>query len=92
VTLAGTHGRLERSATLGFAMATFPLPVAMRVGDVILMNLLASASAQEAEWIHVHTRGTIGARIAEMTPDKRSQLNWSMQHHLSGGLNGSLQH
>src|SRR5205085_4691656 len=24
VTLAGTHGGLERSATLGFAMATFP--------------------------------------------------------------------
>ena len=36
VSLAGTHGGLERSATLGFAMATFPLPVAIRVGDVFL--------------------------------------------------------
>jgi hypothetical protein len=35
VTIAGTHGGLERSATLGFAMATFPLPAATRVFDVI---------------------------------------------------------
>jgi hypothetical protein len=35
VTIAGTHGGLERSATLGFAMATFPLPAATRVSDVI---------------------------------------------------------
>jgi hypothetical protein len=44
VTLVGTHGGLERSATLGFAMATFPLPVATRVGDVIPVRLLESAS------------------------------------------------
>jgi len=48
VTLAGTHGGLERSATLGFAMATFPLPVAIRVGDVIPARLLESASARKA--------------------------------------------
>jgi hypothetical protein len=47
VTLAGTHGGLERSATLGFVMATFPLPVAIRVGDVIPTNLLDSASARK---------------------------------------------
>ena len=47
VTLAGTHGGLERSATLGFAMATFPLPVATRVGDVIPARLLESASARK---------------------------------------------
>jgi len=47
VTLAGTHGGLERSATLGFAMATFPLPVATRVADVIPARLLASASARK---------------------------------------------
>lgn len=46
VTLAGTHGGLERSSTLGFAMATFPLPVAIRVGDVIPARLLDSASAR----------------------------------------------
>ena len=47
VTLAGTHGGLERSATLGFAMATFPLPVAVRVGDVIPARLLDSVSAHK---------------------------------------------
>ena len=46
VTIAGTHGGLERSATLGFAMATFPLPPAIRVSDVIPTNLLESASAR----------------------------------------------
>jgi hypothetical protein len=46
VTLAGTHGGLGRSSTLGFAMATFPLPVAIRVGDVIPARLLDSASAR----------------------------------------------
>jgi len=47
VTLAGTHGGLERSATLGFAMATFPMPVAIRVGDVIPARLLESASERK---------------------------------------------
>jgi hypothetical protein len=47
VTLAGTHGGLERSSTLGFAMATFPLPGAIRVGDVIPARLLDSASARK---------------------------------------------
>jgi hypothetical protein len=47
VTLVGTHGGLERSATLGFAMATFPLPVAIRVGDVIPVRLLESASERK---------------------------------------------
>jgi hypothetical protein len=47
VTLAGTHGGLERSATLGFAMATFPLPAAIRVGDVIPTRLLESASEHQ---------------------------------------------
>jgi len=47
VTLAGTHGGLERSATLGFAMATFPLPVATRVRDVIPARLLDAASARQ---------------------------------------------
>jgi hypothetical protein len=47
VTIAGTHGGLEQSATLGFAMATFPLPAAVRVSDVIPKRLLESASARQ---------------------------------------------
>jgi hypothetical protein len=39
VTLAGTHGGLERSASLGFAMATFPLPQASRLKDLIPTDL-----------------------------------------------------
>jgi hypothetical protein len=47
VTIAGTHGGLERSATLGFAMATFPLPAATRIADVIPAQLLESDSARK---------------------------------------------
>ncbi len=47
VTLAGTHGGMESSASLGFAMATFPLPAAVRVSDVIPGRLLESASARK---------------------------------------------
>jgi hypothetical protein len=39
VTLAGTHGGMERSASLGFAMATFPLPRANRIEDLIPIDL-----------------------------------------------------
>jgi hypothetical protein len=45
VTLDSTHGGLEQSATLGFAMATFPLPVATRVSDIIPARLLELDSA-----------------------------------------------
>ena len=41
VDLAGTHGGLETSASLGFAMATYPLAPATRLGDLIPANLLA---------------------------------------------------
>jgi hypothetical protein len=40
VNLAGTHGGLERSGSLGFVMATYPLPPATRLGDLIPANLL----------------------------------------------------
>lgn len=45
VTLAGTHGGLERSASLGFAMATFPLPEANRLEDVIPIDLRSRSSS-----------------------------------------------
>jgi hypothetical protein len=47
VTIAGTHGGLERSSTLGFAMATFPLPESIRVADVIPTYLLESSSERK---------------------------------------------
>ena len=40
VNLAGTHGGLERSGSLGFAMATYPLPSATRLSDLIPAKLL----------------------------------------------------
>lgn len=40
VNLAGTHGGLERSGSLGFAMATYPLPPATRLSDLIPAELL----------------------------------------------------
>jgi hypothetical protein len=39
VTLAGTHGGLEKSASLGFVMATYPLPPATRLSDLIPAKL-----------------------------------------------------
>ena len=65
VTLAGTHGGLERSATLGFAMATFPLPVAIRVGDVIPTNLLDSASARK------RPNGSMSTKAGPSVPGSR---------------------
>jgi hypothetical protein len=41
VDLAGTHGGLDTSSSLGFAMATYPLARATRLGDLIPANLLA---------------------------------------------------
>ncbi len=49
VDLAGTHGGIEKSATLGFAMATYPLPAAVRVGDVIPARLREAAAANRRE-------------------------------------------
>ncbi len=40
VTLAGTHGGLEASGSLGFAMATYPSAPATRLRNVIQPNLL----------------------------------------------------
>jgi len=40
VNLAGTHGGLERSGSLGFAMATYPLAPATRLSDLIPAKLL----------------------------------------------------
>ena len=45
--LAGTMVVAWSSASLGFAMATFPLPAAVRVSDVIPGRLLESASARK---------------------------------------------
>jgi hypothetical protein len=45
VTLDSTHGGLEQSATLGFAMATYPLPPFTRVGDIIPARLLHLSTA-----------------------------------------------
>jgi hypothetical protein len=41
VSLAGTHGGLERSGSLGFAMATYPLAPATRLSDLIPAKLLS---------------------------------------------------
>ena len=40
VNLAGTHGGLEKSGSLGFAMASYPLPPATRLSDLIPAKLL----------------------------------------------------
>jgi hypothetical protein len=40
VTLVGTHGGLEKSASLGFAMATYPLPPCIRLEDLLSADLL----------------------------------------------------
>ncbi len=50
LTLVSTHGGMEQSATLGFAMATVPLPPATRVGDIIPTQLLASVSADHKQF------------------------------------------
>ena len=39
VQLTGTHGSLERTSSLGFAMATYRLPPAVRLSDLIADNL-----------------------------------------------------
>jgi hypothetical protein len=49
LTLVSTHGGMEQSATLGFAMATVPLPPATRVGDIIPTQLLASVSSDHKQ-------------------------------------------
>ena len=40
VTLEGTHGGLEKSASLGFAMATYPLAPSIRLEDLLPAELL----------------------------------------------------
>jgi hypothetical protein len=40
VKLVGTHGGLEESASLGFAMATYPLAPSVRLEDLLPANLL----------------------------------------------------
>ncbi len=39
VQLTGTHGSLEKTSSLGFAMATYRLPPAVRLSDLIADNL-----------------------------------------------------
>jgi hypothetical protein len=43
VTLVGTHGGLEKSASLGFAMATYPLAPSTRLEDLLPEDLLDGA-------------------------------------------------
>jgi len=40
VKLVGTHGGLEKSASLGFVMATYPLAPSVRLSDLLPANLL----------------------------------------------------
>ena len=40
VKLEGTHGGLEKSASIGFAMATYPLAPSIRLGDLLPAELL----------------------------------------------------
>jgi len=40
VSFAGTHGGLEKSSSLGFAMATYPLAPTVRLRDLLPANLL----------------------------------------------------
>jgi hypothetical protein len=49
VSLAGTHGGLEKSASLGFAMATYPLAPATRLSDLIPAKLRKSVSKIKAQ-------------------------------------------
>ncbi len=46
VTLVGTHGGLEKSASLAFAMATYPLAPSIRLGDLLPTNLLDKSKNQ----------------------------------------------
>lgn len=39
VTMRGTHGAMERTSSLGFAAATFPLPPALRLADLLPEHL-----------------------------------------------------
>jgi hypothetical protein len=49
VSLVGTHGGLEKSASLGFAMATYPLAPSTRLSDLIPANLRKSVSKIKAQ-------------------------------------------
>ena len=43
VRLVGTHGGLEKSGSIGFAMATYPLAPSMRLEDLLPPNLLGTS-------------------------------------------------
>ena len=43
VRLEGTHGGLEKSASIGFAMATYPLAPSIRLEDLLPADLLEEA-------------------------------------------------
>jgi hypothetical protein len=44
VKLVGTHGGLERSSSIGFAMATYPLAPSIRLGDLLPANVLGRSA------------------------------------------------
>jgi hypothetical protein len=50
LTLVSTHGGMEQSATLGFAMATVPLPPATRIADIIPARLQASLTTDHKQF------------------------------------------
>jgi hypothetical protein len=56
VNLAGTHGGLERSGSLGFAMATYPLAPATRLSDLIPAKLLPNENADSCSTAGFLTR------------------------------------
>jgi hypothetical protein len=45
VTLVSTHGGLEKSASLGFAMATYPLAPYVRLADLLPANLMSKSGS-----------------------------------------------